>query len=68
MCSAMCTVVLDGPLTGSSNGRGHGGGRLRKIRTGGMFGAVKMNPGVMTKPSVTQGNCKEQREKGRRVT
>lgn len=63
----MCTVVLDGPLTGSANGRGHRGGRLRKIRTRNMFGAVRMNLGVGTKPSVTQGNCKEQREKGRRV-
>lgn len=45
-----------------------GGGGLRKVRTGDMFGAVRMNPGVRTKPSVTQGNWKEQREKGRRVT
>lgn len=61
--------MLDGPLTGSANGRGHGWeGGLRKIRTGHMFGAVRMNPGVRTKPSVTQGNWKEQREKGRRVT
>lgn len=47
---------------------GTGGRGLRKIRTGHMFGAVRMNPGVRTKPSVTQGNWKEQREKGRRVT
>lgn len=68
LCSAMCTVVLDGPLTGSANGCGHGGEGLRKIRTRDMFEEARMNPGVRTKPSVTQGNCKEQRKKERRVT
>lgn len=43
------------------------GGGLRKIRTRDMFEEVRMNPGVRTKSSVTQGNCKEQREEGRRV-
>lgn len=28
LCSAMCTMVLDGPLTGSANGHGHGRGCL----------------------------------------